>query len=352
MAATIKGGNGNASSPVSLVGKLTGTAAEANERFAYDAKRREFGQRILRPGGIDGQHWDVVRTLETTLGGKGYLRPITIEDLKKFKKNIAKVQKQFTAGITPRQVLDYSLDIDRERAQKEIRWAIPVQSSGHKIRFITSAGPKSKDQRHYVMVELLSFGAAVSAGRGNPKQMANWLRKEPLKFDCDCGRHTFWYRYIASIGGYNAGRAETGYPKEKNPNLHGIACKHVIRVMAEIESSMRVGGFFTRMIETARERDKPSASRVRTTQKEAEEMAKKMAARPRAIKTTLSRDAAKSRNAIVKAIKTAPKPIRASSASRKVALAKDQKEAAALLAAQFGMTVAQVLTLLAKNAKG
>lgn len=331
------------------LGKLAGSAKEADARAAFDAKRREQAQRILHPSGVQGQNWDVVKALETTLGGKGYLRPISIEDLRKFKRSIQKVQKTFTAGIRPRQVLDYSLEVDRQRAQKEIRVAVPVSSSGGTVRFMTNAGPKSRKHRHHVEVVLLSFGAAVSAGRGTSKQMAKWLRTEPLKFDCSCERHTFWYRYIATIGGYNHGRAETGFPKEKNPSLHGIACKHVIRVMAEIESNALVGGFFTSMIEKAREKDKPSASRIRTTQASAEEMARKMQARPREIQTTLSRDAHKSRLAMARAIKNAPKPVRASGASRKVALTKDQKHAAAAVAAQFNMTVAEVLTLLASK---
>ncbi|EPA1084307.1 phage tail protein, partial [Escherichia coli] len=64
-------------------------------------------------------------------------------------------------------------------------------------------------------------------------------------FDCDCGRHQYWYRYIATAGNFAlAPPKEYAFPKIRNPNLKGIACKHVIHAMTRLQSAswqLRIG---------------------------------------------------------------------------------------------------------------
>jgi hypothetical protein len=136
---------------------------------------------------------------------------------------------------------------------------------------MTNAGPDSDQKYHYVIVDFMSYSSAASGARGDAKKSAAWLRKEPLRIECDCGRWRYWYRYIATIGKFNAGRDETGFPKIRNPNLRGVACKHILRVMAEVESSPSVQNFLARLIDKARARD-DNRVRVETKQKEAEKM--------------------------------------------------------------------------------
>ncbi|PAM62177.1 hypothetical protein CEJ56_19960, partial [Acinetobacter baumannii] len=57
----------------------------------------------------------------------------------------------------------------------------------------------------------------------------NRLAKGKMRVQWDCERHTCWYRYMATIGGYNLGRDEGGFPEIRSPHLSGVACKHVVR---------------------------------------------------------------------------------------------------------------------------
>ncbi len=328
------------------LGKLSGSAGEAKARAAEEKAERLAAPRILRPGEIQGDY-DASRLLMTTLGGE--IRPLTSDDLAAFRRNVGTAQRRFKGGIRARQVLDMSLQDDRDRAQSQIRHAVPASASDGRVRFVTNAGPESKVSRHHVTVEFMSFGAAVSAGTKTPLQAANWLRKQPLKFDCDCGRHTYWYRYISTIGSFNAGRAETGFPKLRNPNLHGVGCKHVLRVMAEVESAGTVALFLSKVIARARANDDGRAT-LRQTQKDAEAQ---LAANKRArdIKTTADRQkaaaAARERRGMARAAASTPKPKKQTAATRRMASAGGLNKAQLAMLAKMGLTESQIAAITA-----
>lgn len=344
-----------------MAGKISSLLGEATKNFRADAAQRKAAADhpasiILNVKDVQGEY-DSGRLLYTTLGGTPRL--LTADDLATFRHNVKTVQGKFKGGIKARQVLDLSLAIDRKRAQTEIRMAVPVSAKNGMVRFATNAGPDSKATRHHVNVEFLSFGAGASGGRDTPQKMANWVRKQNLKFDCDCGRHIFWFRYISTIGDFNAGRPENGFPKIRNPKLAGIACKHVLRVMAEIESSGLVLGFLTKLLDKARSADDAKAKHVATV-KEIEEQVKKQNARSRDIKTTESRaqarDVARAKKALTMAAKAAPAPKKATPSTRRAApqkAAKPSINTASLtpgqlaMAKQFGMTPEQVMALIA-----
>ncbi|MBL8473793.1 MAG: hypothetical protein JNM98_18530 [Rhodocyclaceae bacterium] len=242
-------------------------------------------------------------------------------------------------------MIELSRADDRARANEQIRTAVPVSAYGSRVRFMTPAGPDSKVTHHHVIVDFLSYASAASGARGDGKKSAEWLRREPLRIECDCGRWRYWYRYIATIGKFNAGRDETGYPKIRNPSLHGVACKHILRVMAEVESSGSVVAFLARLIDKARARDDNKVS-VQTTQEEAEKLAGKPASRVRDVETSMrQRQRDREKAALARAAKKAeakpPKTVAA--ASRRAT-----KTAAATLAAQFNLSPEQVLAVLAK----
>lgn len=332
--------------PSAWLGKLAGTGREAGERAATDRKERLAAQTILRPGEIQGEY-DASRLLMTTIGGQ--LRPLTHDDLAAFRQNVRTAQRRLKGGITARQVLDLSYVDDRDRARSQIRHAVAAYASNGRVRFVTSAGPGSKVSRHHVTVELLGFAAAVAAGAKTPRQAANALRKQPLKFDCDCERHRYWYRYISTIGGFNAGRAETGFPKIRNPNLVGVACKHVLRTMSEVESSGAVLQFLSKLIEKGRANDDGKAT-VRQTQQDAERQA--ASRRVRDIKTTSdrARDAAsaRQRRGIHAAASGAKRPSRTGLATRKATRPAAGFNAAQIaLFKQMGLTEAQIAQVAA-----
>lgn len=250
--------------------KIRGSATEARRLFQDEKLGRANAKGILDPFDVGGE-LNLSRELETTLNGE--TRPITTSDLAQFRRRVGVLKTKATknkikGGIRAQQVIHMATPspsmtgqqlkslTDIDRANTEIHMAILAGANKGVLRFITNASPQSDKTRHHVHVQLMSFSAAVSAPRSKTisKSIANakWLANEPLRFDCDCGRHTFWFRYVASTGGWNYGRTESGYPKIRNPRLLGVACKHVLRVMRELVNSRNIHGQIARMIDSDR----------------------------------------------------------------------------------------------------
>lgn len=243
---------------------------DLKQRQTADARRRGFAEReieesgdkrgsrprFLRPNDILDGEYDVERALLTTLGvEKGQpLRHITRDDIQAFRDNIVLLKDKYTKGITPRNVINLSHADDIERANKQIHMAAPASHAGGIVHFITNAGPDSKSVNHHVNVEFVNFKSVVfEVEKQTASTIKNRLSMGKIRFECDCRRHTFWYRYMATIGGYGLGRKEPGFPKEKNPLLTGVACKHVLRVMQYILS---VSGqdYLRRLVESDRKK--------------------------------------------------------------------------------------------------
>lgn len=303
------------------ISRLKGSAAELRKLQAADQRQRNASEIILSPSDLQGDY-NAGRLLKTTLGGVA--RDITNEDLAAFRHNIRTAGRRFTGGISVRQVIDLSTTQDRKKARTEIPMAFAAASRPNSVgalsvRFITSAGPGSKHSRHQVTVEFVGYSAVVADGSITPQKAAVQLRRGAVKFDCDCEHHRYRRRYIATIGGYNAGRAETGYPKITNPGLSGVACKHVLRVMAEIEGGFAVQSHLAASVQKLRA---GKTGRQQTTQKEADRQAAKQALRPMASNAADSgdRDFDRSRKALRKLSRaTTSKPKKIANASKRMA---------------------------------
>lgn len=319
----------------SWLGNLKGSATEAKQRAAEDAaQRKAAGQQkdsiILNQKDISTGSWDAAKVLFTTIGGQ--LRPITADDLASFRRNIATIQSEkgkYAKGVTAKQVIDWSAGIvqgtqfsvyglqksDLDRAKREITMAVPTYAQNSadgrsaKVRFITNAGPDSDVSRHHVLVEFMNYGPEAASGLTDPRKSAMRLRHGPLKIECDCGRWRFWFRYLATIGGYNAGRPETGYPKIRNPKLQGIACKHIVRVMSEVQSGSATLVFLTKLMDKAKSSDEAKAA-LRHKQSEAEKIIKNQARRTTGndIKTSEQKRQEQSAKNAIKAAMTSAKP--------------------------------------------
>lgn len=354
----------------SPIAGLRGHVGTATRAAKAEAAERERAHGILTERAVAGGDWDSAKVLTTTLGGK--MRPLTADDLATFRRNMNTARRNFKGygGITARQVIDLASagaltyktpqaggarsDIDKARG--EIKTALPVSALGDTVRFRTSSGRNSRRPYHLVLIRFMGFREAqqqaVTAGpdKAGARRAASWLRKERLAFDCDCERHRYFLRYVATIGGFNAGRDETGYPKIRNPNLQGVACKHVLRVMAELESSTMVLGFLEKHLS----RVIAAQRATQVTQQEAEAMAARKRGKAAAIKTTEQRAAearaARSRRSAVAAAARAAteKPAKKVAAATR-RLTGGQKDAILNFANQFGMTEADVVKLLAKR---
>lgn len=244
---------------------------EAQGRYLADLAQRERASRILRPDEIAGDY-DAGRLLTTTLGGGGE-RPLTTSDLLTFQQNVKMLKGLYKGGITPKGVIDRSLEIDRMRANREIPVCLPAQTYGNKVHFVTNASKQSEVKRHHVVVEFLNFDAAV-ASPAKAADLVKTVAAGAIKFDCDCGRHRYWYRYVASVGKFNAGRTETGFPKIRNPKLVGVACKHVLRTMQQLSQPIMKMRLIA-MIDAARKSMTPVLAK--TTQKDAKLLAEQQA---------------------------------------------------------------------------
>lgn len=242
----------------------TGRKAEQRERTV--AGKAE-GNIFLSPDDIRGEY-ERTRKLLTTLGGNGR-RAITEDDLRQFKAASAKLGKRFGVGITAKDVIDKSLASRRESAQDQIHYAVPMESRGSLFHFVTNTGPKSKHRRHNVLVDFLEFPAAL-AQSVKLTTVARRVVSGRLKFDCDCEDTKYRFRYIATVGGFNAGRPEPGFPKLTNATLNGIACKHAIRVMRTLTTAP-----VQRRLIAAMEAIRSSAETksIKVTKKEAEDIA-------------------------------------------------------------------------------
>jgi hypothetical protein len=284
------------------LGQLKGAAGEADARHKADLKRRLEAEKsakstLLHPDDLRG-NLDMGRLLQTTLGGK---RAITADDLAAFRRNIHTFEQKYTVteGLTARQIIDMAnvkvsgKETDLKRSNREIKNAAVLSFFNGTMRFMTNAGPDSEDTRHHVTVQFMGYVNAVSGAAQNTQdkpldtvQIAFKLTKERLKFECDCGRHTFWFRYLATIGRWGLGRKELAFPKVRNPGMAGVACKHVLRVMSDIESSIFVAKFIAKALEKAIMQGHAKVN-LQQKQKEAELQRQTQ----RTIKTTEQREA-------------------------------------------------------------
>lgn len=223
-----------ATKPASVLRNFEGADREAAKRHNRNADSAASSSRLLHPNEVSGEY-DAGRMLLTSLGG--VMRPLTRDDLITFKRNADMLGKAFRGGVTAKTIIEHSLKIDRERSNQQIRVALPRQYSNGKMHFVTNAGPDSDVTRHHVLVEFMNYGAGVSAP-SKPDEAAKLLTNGGLRCSCDCGRWIFFYSYVATIGKFNAGVPQVGYPRIRNPNLSGMACKHVLRVMNQLSSPL------------------------------------------------------------------------------------------------------------------
>lgn len=223
--------------------------AEARQRQKAGVTQRDQSQSILQPDDVAGAY-DAARVLFTTLGGKA--RPITRDDLLAFQATAQQLGKRFKGGITAKQVIDLSIPAALKRAHQQIHTGFPVTYKGGRVQFQTNAGPDSNHQRHMVTIEFMNYDACV-ASPAAPKDIVKQMLTGAIKMDCNCEDWRYRLRYIATKGKYAAGPwFESGFPKITNPLLHGVGCKHVLRIAQSIISSPTFKNYAIGMIANGR----------------------------------------------------------------------------------------------------
>lgn len=305
----------------SWIGTIKGHDKELAVRLKADLESRERAAKgvnstILTRKEVQGETL-AGRNLRTTLGGT--MRPLTAADLAAFRANIgtAIAAVQSVGGITAQQVLNLakgrplnyngidgirtSVHSDVDKARRQITSAILVSAVGGDLRFITPSGGESRATRHIVLVRLHEWRNALAAvaqatdkNESIYRTAADAMRKGKLSFECDCERHRYYFRYLATIGGFNVGRDETGYPKIRNPDLKGVACKHVIRVMTELLHSPAVLRFLIKHLKAYDGENMREDTRTQMSQKDADKV--REVKNPRAIRNSEEQARADARN--------------------------------------------------------
>jgi hypothetical protein len=209
-------------------------------------RKRRQAHRTLTPGRLKNKSIDDILQMGKKKGGTFF----TSDDLKGFEKSRTKARQKYNnsvPGITYAQLVASSQAIDIKRANNSvddgsgIKRAVPVSLKHNVINIRVEASDVSKHQHHMVKVRFEEWDQLVDGAAEEDKgsvKLAKQLCSGRVSYDCDCGRHQYWYRYIATAGNFAlAPPKEYAYPKVKNPNLKGVACKHVIHSMTRLQSA-------------------------------------------------------------------------------------------------------------------
>ena len=245
-----------------------------NARRRQDLESRQQARTILSPDEVSGKY-SPARQLRTTLGGAG-IRAITPADIASFRKSVEALGAKARQGITADEALSLSRLIDVQRARTQIRYAMLARLQNGKLHLVTESGPASKVTRHFLNVEFTQYATAL-ARPSTPLAAATWLVKESaLRFECDCEHFRYFLRFVATAGGWVAGRAENGFPKLRNPPLDGACCKHLVRAFTDLQGSGGIRQRIAKMIEADRALiNKPGRTKAKAfqvSQREADAM--------------------------------------------------------------------------------
>lgn len=161
-------------------------------------------------------------------------------ELKAFRKMMQKVQKDFeqgNRGAPAKQLIARTRPADVDRANRQIRYSRLYQIRGGMLKFqVPASGENGYNGSYQVRVRLEGWDAAMMSGK-KWKRAAQDAATSRVSIDCQCGRHQFWYRYLAGVGGYAVEPPkEKDFPKVRNPSLSGACCKHVIKTLQTLQS--------------------------------------------------------------------------------------------------------------------
>lgn len=213
---------------------------------------RKGGIGIMTPGLIN-KHLHNGQELVLQYGKQGHKLTYTLADLKAFADNIRTASKKFrqdTRGVPLAQLEASSLPKDKERARQVKGARLYKLNQG--LLFFTVTG--NEQPFYQVRIRLEDWAKAVAGDVwANPLSAAKQVAMGKLSIDCQCGRHQYWYRYLANIGNYDVNPPkEMGYPKIRNPRLTGCCCKHVLKVLGLLKSNT-IHTVLAKYIEKARD---------------------------------------------------------------------------------------------------
>jgi len=165
-----------------------------------------------------------------------------VQGIDKEKKKLAKLLNYYTAGISVKNALDRSRAEDFNRAStlravaprrfSKGVYTIMVEASKQHIKH--EFGVQGTGKALYHQVNIAWDLDSVDVDTLSVKEVFEQAR---VHFECACGRHTFWYRYIWTKIDASLGLQERRFPHIRNKNLEGMFCKHGLRALKVIAQS-------------------------------------------------------------------------------------------------------------------
>jgi predicted protein tyrosine phosphatase len=221
--------------------KLTQTDFRKFEK-ALNAVRRENKEErkdatgLLTPSLIQ-KHLKSGKPLVLPYGKGGKTVTYSVEELKAFQRaavRVKRVEKSSVQGVPLLRLEQASHMADKERVQ-QIKNAMLYRIRGNNLNFQVTASGKNGKQHHQVRIRLEEWYDHMTAAQGYT-HAAKRAAVGRISFECSCGRHQYWYRYLATVSNCALTPKETDFPKIRNPKLEGFCCKHVLKVFQQLKS--------------------------------------------------------------------------------------------------------------------
>lgn len=209
-------------------------AAAKMRREIAEVRRQGVG--ILPPALIN-KHLKNGQDVVLAYGRQGLTQTYTLADLKRFADAMRGAVDKFQAnvrGVPLLQLESASLPIDKERA-RQVKNARLYKIDGNLLYFRVTGVQQAYYQ---VRIRMEDWQTLVYRVHASAQSVAKMAAMGKLSIDCQCGRHQYWYRYLANIGGYDVTPPkEQGFPKIRNPSLTGCCCKHVLKVLSVLKTT-------------------------------------------------------------------------------------------------------------------
>lgn len=200
---------------------------------------RKEGVGLLTPRLLQ-KHIESGEALTLDYGSKGLTVTYTPEELKDFAAAIKRSKgkhKANLAGVPLMHLEAMSSAADHLKA-KDIKASTFYKINGNILYFrATASGETVNAPRHYqVRIRLDGWYDELSA-IGPYLQRAKRACMGRVSIDCGCGRHQYWFRYLAGVGNFAVTPpGEKDFPKIRNPKLTGACCKHVLKTLRVLKS--------------------------------------------------------------------------------------------------------------------
>ena len=165
--------------------------------------------------------------------------------VKEHYQNLKKLTAFYSKGVTVKTALKHSDPKDITRAKEQLKAVAPrtVSKEGVFVFKVKASELHQDNQYGVALSRKARFHQVDLFWDLEPfrdfDKSPEWLfENAPIKFECSCGRHTYFYRYVWTRINSALGKQEYRYPKRNNANLSGMFCKHGIRTITVLRGSV------------------------------------------------------------------------------------------------------------------